>query len=51
MHLRPAGMEIIRLPAMCAALAKFLFTPNTTPRDKRATPMFGGFRAMSNPGW
>jgi hypothetical protein len=45
------GMEIMRVPALFSATLKTLFTANTTPRDKKMTPLFGGVRAMSNPGW
>lgn len=45
------GMEIIRLPAMFSAFLKYLLTPNVTPRDRKMTPLFGGIRAMDNPGW
>jgi hypothetical protein len=45
------GMEIIRLVAMLSAALKVLFTPNLTPRERRAAPFFGALRAMSNPGW
>lgn len=45
------GIEIIRLPAMCSALLKTLFTSNVTPRDRKFPYLFGAIRSMSNPGW
>ena len=45
------GMEIMRIPAMCSAAVKYVFTSNVTPRERRAQPLFGSVRAMSNPGW
>lgn len=45
------GMEIMRFPAMFSAILKTLFTPNLTPRDRMMTPLWGGIRAMCNPGW
>jgi hypothetical protein len=44
-------MEIIRLPAMFAALLKELLTSNVTPRDRNEQVLFGSIRAMSNSGW
>lgn len=45
------GMEIMRLPAIFAAVLKAVFTSNVTPRDRNAQPLFGSIRAMHNPGW
>ena len=48
----PACLSVCSsLPAMFSATLKLLFTPNVTPRDRMMTPLFGGIRAMSNPGW
>lgn len=45
------GMEMIRMAAFFSAALKILFTSNLTPRERWATPLFGGIRSMFNPGW
>ena len=45
------GMEIIRVPAIFSAVAKYLFTSNITPRDRNKQMLFGAVRNMANPGW